>query len=122
MSIETCSEIPDFVTYAIKTIKALPEDYTHAFWTCHSSGNLVDGLPLAKHKDAVLASCRFSRRATMRIFRSKILDDAYTSPGIVRDNFEDSILSHIDASKLASERSNSPDHRRVLSVSIFRKC
>ena len=52
-------------------------DYTNPFWTCHSSGNLVDGLPLAIHnKDAVLTSCRFSRRAPIRKFRCKILDDA----------------------------------------------
>ena len=40
----------------------------------------------------------------------------------MRVNPDLSILLHIDASDLASERSNSLDERRVLSVSIFRKC
>jgi len=52
-------------------------DYTNPFWTCHSSENLVHGLPLTIHKDCVIASCRFSRRAPIRIFWCKILDDSY---------------------------------------------
>ena len=39
--------------------------------------------PLKSDKDAVLASCRFSKRAPIRIFWSKILDDAYTYPEIM---------------------------------------
>ena len=81
-------------------------DNTYPFWTCHPSGNLVDGLPLAIH----------------RKFRCKILDDAYIYRETVRVNFGLPVLPHIDASKLASERSNSLDHRRVISIPNFRKC
>ena len=97
-------------------------DNTYPFWTCHPSGNLVDGLPLAIHKNAVLASCRFPRRAPIRIPRCKIIDDADTYREIVPGNSRDSVLPHIDDSMLASERSKRLDHRRILSVSIFRKC
>ena len=74
------------------------------------------------NKDAVLASCRFFMRAPIRKFRCKILDDAYTYRVIVLVNPWFSILSHSKASKLASESSELLDHRRVLSISIFRKC
>ena len=78
-------------------------DNTNPFWTCHSSGNLVDGLPLAIHnKDAVLASCRFSGGAPIRIFGSNNLDDAYIHPDIVCVNPRDLSKLHINASKLAS--------------------
>jgi len=96
-------------------------DHTYPFWRCHSSGNLVDGLPPAIHKDAVLASCRFSGRASIHKFRCKILDDAYIYREIVRGNPRDSVLPHIDDSKVASERLKSVDHSHVLSVSIFQK-
>ena len=97
-------------------------DYTNSSWMCHSSGNLVDGLPLAIHKDAVLASCRFSGRAPIRKFRCKILDDAHIYRGRVYVNPRESFRLHIGESKLASERSKRLDHRRVLSVSIFQIC
>ena len=93
----------------------------YPFWKCHPSGNMVDGLPLAIH-DAVLASCRFSGRVPIRKFRSKILDNACTYREIVRVNFRLSVLPHSVALKLASESSKPLDHRRALSVSIFRKC
>ena len=78
--------------------------------------------PLKSNKDAVLASCRFSGRAPIRKFRCTILDDAYIYREIVRVNFRLSVLPHVDASKPASERSNSIDHIQVLSSSISRKC
>ena len=40
-----------------------------AFCTCLSSGNQVDGLPLALHKDAVAASWHFFGRACDRRIR-----------------------------------------------------
>ena len=42
------------------------------FWTCHSSGNQVDGLPLA-------LNCRHSRRATIRTIgpQNLMIDETY---------------------------------------------
>jgi len=87
-------------------------DNTYPFWTCHPSGNLVDGLPLAIH----------SGRAPIHKFRCKILDYTYIYRIIVRVNPRDSVLPHSNASELASERSKRPDHGRVLLGSIFRIC
>ena len=78
--------------------------------------------PLKSNKVVVLASCRFFGRALIHIFRCQNLDDAYIYPGIVRVNFRLTVLPHIYAPKLASERSESLDDRRVLSVSNSQKC
>ena len=88
-------------TMSIRDLTTWIWENTYPFWTCHPSGNLVDGLPLAIHKDDVLASCRFSGRAPIRKFRCKILDDAYTYRKIMRGNPGDSFELHINASKLA---------------------
>jgi len=98
------------------------EDYRIPFWTCHSSGNLVDGLPLAIHKDAVIASFPFLGRAPIHKFRCKILDDANLHREEVLGNPEFSIRSHIRASEFSSEGHRRLDQRPVLSVSIFQKC
>ena len=50
-----------------------------AFCTCPTSGNQVDGLPLALSKDAVSASWRFSGRACER----KIYKKMYTVEWII---------------------------------------
>ena len=55
---------------------------------------------LKSNKSAVPASCRFSGRAPIRIFRCKILDDAEIYLGIVRVNPGDSVLPDIDVPKL----------------------
>ena len=108
-------------TMRLRDLTRCTWDNKYPFWTCHPSGNLVDGLPLAIHKDAVLTSCRFFMRAPIRKFRCKILDYACNYRLIMRVNFRDSILPHIDNSKPASESSKLLDHRRVLSVPNFRK-
>ena len=98
-------------------------DNTYRIWTCHPSGNLVDGLPLAIHsKDAVIASCRFSGRAPIRKFRCKIPDDAYIYPVIVHVNPGDSFKLQIDASEIAIQIAIRLDQRCVLSVPNFRRC
>ena len=66
---------PPGTSEAISKYKMVSFDNTNPFCTCHSSGNLVDGLPLAIHEDAFLAYCRFSGRASFRKFRCKIIDD-----------------------------------------------
>jgi hypothetical protein len=45
-------------------------DKTRSFCTCPPSGNQVDGLPLAPHKNAASASWPFSGRACMCKTRS----------------------------------------------------
>jgi len=119
--IRTRPEHPEIMQVTVRNI-GQPGDYSNSFWTCHSSGNLVDGLPLAIHKDAVLANCQFSRRAPIRIFWSKMLDDAHIYREIVRGYLEIQSFLHSVDSNLTSERSKRLDRRRILSVSSFRKC
>ena len=54
------------------------------FWTCHSSGNQVDGLPLAVSKDAVSASCIFPGRAPDHniLQKSDAVEILYSSSGL----------------------------------------
>ena len=62
------------------------------FWTCHSSGNQVDGLPLAlSNKDAVTASCRRRGRAARRILGRKnlMIDETYQGKLLVNLCFSD---------------------------------
>ena len=57
--------------------------------------------------------------APIRIFRCKNIHRATLHRGIARRNPGDRVSLHIDDSKLASKRSESIDHMRVLSSSIF---
>ena len=73
-------------------------DESKAFSTCPPSGNQVDGLPLARRKDAASASCPFFGRAcrckTRRVF--SISDEVYYAKVVV--NIENLDSYDIEAS------------------------
>ena len=74
-----------------KSLKILKIAYW-AFWTRLSSGNQVDGLPLALNKDAVSASWRFFDRACERTFDKvfSVINEYFDEKSLVNHQNSDS--------------------------------
>ena len=72
------------------------------FCTCPPSGNQVDGLPLALHKDAVSASwVRSGRAAKRKIYKKMYAVDENCNVDLLV-NYQKVASYHIKASKEAS--------------------
>ena len=64
----------------------------------------------------------FRAGAFLYFSRCEHLNAAYIHQDIVRVDLRDRVLPHIEESEVGSKGSTCVDHRRVLSIPIFRKC